>query len=294
MLLRVFEEEHEEQVNHCQFTNTAHRLLLATCSNDKFLNVKVWLLLFWNHVSLIHIAAFLLTLSASIYAFLCVKLWNLNKPSSQNTMFGHFEPVNHCCFSPNDTYLSTSSNDGTVKVSNIWHRLCLGNLLVDFETLWTETLSCLQLTDHPCTPSITVFSALPSGICQWVEDDRRQEPVDGGRRRRPCQVQHLDRRRQAHHLRSQECCAGQYFLYGERSVGGYQTHSQHMNLLWVDWILIRVSNLCSFLSLRPPRCLMLRLQTCCLRSEPTVWARCSTVRPVPPATCWLSPSPTMP
>lgn len=41
MLLRVFEEEHEEQVNHCQFTNTARRLLLATCSNDKFLNVKV-------------------------------------------------------------------------------------------------------------------------------------------------------------------------------------------------------------------------------------------------------------
>lgn len=46
MLLRVFEEEHEEQVNHCQFTNTARRLLLATCSNDKFLNVKVWMLLY--------------------------------------------------------------------------------------------------------------------------------------------------------------------------------------------------------------------------------------------------------
>lgn len=41
MLLRVFEEEHEEQVNHCEFTNTKKRLLLATCSNDKFLNVKV-------------------------------------------------------------------------------------------------------------------------------------------------------------------------------------------------------------------------------------------------------------
>ncbi len=41
MLLRVFEEEHEEQVNHCVFTNTTRRLLLATCSNDKFLNVKV-------------------------------------------------------------------------------------------------------------------------------------------------------------------------------------------------------------------------------------------------------------
>ncbi|XP_036977982.1 apoptotic protease-activating factor 1 isoform X1 [Acanthopagrus latus] len=86
MLLRVFEEEHEEQVNHCQFTNTARRLLLATCSNDKFMNVK---------------------------------LWNLNKPSSQNTMFGHFEPVNHCCFSPDDSYVSTSSNDGTVKLFEV-------------------------------------------------------------------------------------------------------------------------------------------------------------------------------
>ncbi|XP_046873677.1 apoptotic protease-activating factor 1 isoform X1 [Hypomesus transpacificus] len=82
-LMRVFEDEHEEQVNHCQFTNTPRRLLLATCSNDKFMNTK---------------------------------LWNLNKPSSQNTMFGHLEPVNHCCFSPNDTYLSTSSSDGTLKL----------------------------------------------------------------------------------------------------------------------------------------------------------------------------------
>uniref|UniRef100_A0A667ZLL3 Apoptotic protease-activating factor 1 n=1 Tax=Myripristis murdjan TaxID=586833 RepID=A0A667ZLL3_9TELE len=83
-LLRVFEEEHEEQVNHCQFTNTTRRLLLATCSNDTFMN-----------------------------------LWNLNKPSSQNTMFGHLEPVNHCCFSPDDTYLSTSSSDGTIKLFEV-------------------------------------------------------------------------------------------------------------------------------------------------------------------------------
>ncbi|XP_045927934.1 apoptotic protease-activating factor 1 isoform X2 [Micropterus dolomieu] len=85
LLLRVF-DEHEEQVNYCQFTNTARRLLLATCSNDKCLNAK---------------------------------LWNLNKPSSQNTLFGHFEPVNHCCFSPDDTYVSTSSNDGTVKLFQV-------------------------------------------------------------------------------------------------------------------------------------------------------------------------------
>uniref|UniRef100_H3D0A2 Apoptotic protease-activating factor 1 n=1 Tax=Tetraodon nigroviridis TaxID=99883 RepID=H3D0A2_TETNG len=88
MLLRVFEEEHEEQVNHCQFTNTMRRLLLVTCSNDEFMNVK---------------------------------LWNLNKPSSQNTMFGHTEPVNHCCFSPDDTYVSTASNDGTVKLFQVSH-----------------------------------------------------------------------------------------------------------------------------------------------------------------------------
>uniref|UniRef100_A0A3Q2U2A1 Apoptotic protease-activating factor 1 n=1 Tax=Fundulus heteroclitus TaxID=8078 RepID=A0A3Q2U2A1_FUNHE len=85
-LLRVFAEEHDEQVNHCEFTNTTQRLLLATCSNDSGLNVK---------------------------------LWNLNKPTSQNTMFGHFEPVNHCCFSPDDRYLATSSNDGTVKLFQV-------------------------------------------------------------------------------------------------------------------------------------------------------------------------------
>ncbi|XP_034529885.1 apoptotic protease-activating factor 1 isoform X2 [Notolabrus celidotus] len=103
MLLRVFEEEHEEQVNHCQFTNTTRRLLLATCSNDKFMNAK---------------------------------LWNLNKPSSQNTMFGHFEPVNHCCFSPDDTYVSTSSNDGTVKLfqvssANEWKTINVRDVLAE-------------------------------------------------------------------------------------------------------------------------------------------------------------------
>ncbi|CAG5927490.1 unnamed protein product [Menidia menidia] len=102
-LLRVFEEEHEEQVNHCVFTNSPRRLLLATCSNDKFLNVK---------------------------------LWNLNKPSSQNTMFGHFEPVNHCCFSPDDSYLSTSSNDGTVKLfqvsaANEWKTIDVRSMFAD-------------------------------------------------------------------------------------------------------------------------------------------------------------------
>ncbi|KAL2102993.1 hypothetical protein ACEWY4_002161 [Coilia grayii] len=83
-LIRTFAEEHEEQINHCQFTNTRHRLLLATCSND-----------------------------------MNTKLWNLNKPSSQNTMFGHMDAVNHCCFSPDDKYLATSSSDGLLKMFEV-------------------------------------------------------------------------------------------------------------------------------------------------------------------------------
>uniref|UniRef100_A0AAQ5ZHX4 Apoptotic protease-activating factor 1 n=1 Tax=Amphiprion ocellaris TaxID=80972 RepID=A0AAQ5ZHX4_AMPOC len=103
VLYQVFEEEHEEQINHCQFTNTTKRLLLATCSNDDCMNVK---------------------------------LWNLNKPSSQNTMFGHFAPVSHCCFSPDDSYLSTSSNDGTIKLfqvssANEWKTINVRDLVAE-------------------------------------------------------------------------------------------------------------------------------------------------------------------
>lgn len=121
MLLRVFEEEHEEQVNHCQFTNTTRRLLLATCSNDKMLNAKVCkpslLSVHYLFIPAPVCRPFFIRLSYCMCLF--PQLWNLNKPSSQNTMFGHFEPVNHCCFSPDDTYVSTSSNDGTIKVTAI-------------------------------------------------------------------------------------------------------------------------------------------------------------------------------
>ncbi|KAI5614926.1 apoptotic protease-activating factor 1 isoform X1 [Silurus asotus] len=85
-LVRVFNVEHDEQINHCQFTNKNRRILLATCSNDKFTNTKVW---------------------------------NMNKQTSQNTMFGHMDGVNHCCFSPDDAYLATSSNDGTLKLFEV-------------------------------------------------------------------------------------------------------------------------------------------------------------------------------
>ncbi|KAI5086768.1 apoptotic protease-activating factor 1 isoform X1, partial [Silurus meridionalis] len=39
-LVRVFNVEHDEQINHCQFTNMKRRILLATCSNDKITNTK--------------------------------------------------------------------------------------------------------------------------------------------------------------------------------------------------------------------------------------------------------------
>lgn len=122
MLLRVFEEEHEEQVNHCQFTNTTRRLLLATCSNDKMLNVKVRetnIPLPTPQCALSGFISAPVSLPFFIRLNSFLQLWNLNKPTSQNTMFGHFEPVNHCCFSPDDTYVSTSSNDGTLKVTAI-------------------------------------------------------------------------------------------------------------------------------------------------------------------------------
>ncbi|XP_017267042.1 apoptotic protease-activating factor 1 isoform X2 [Kryptolebias marmoratus] len=102
-LLKAFPEEHEEQINHCEFTNTTRLLLLATCSNDEMNNVK---------------------------------LWNINKPGSQNTLFGHFKPVKHCCFSPDDSYLSTSSNDGTVKLfqvpsANEWKTIKVKDMISD-------------------------------------------------------------------------------------------------------------------------------------------------------------------
>ncbi|XP_058264012.1 apoptotic protease-activating factor 1 [Hemibagrus wyckioides] len=99
-LVRMFDVEHEEQINHCQFTNKKRRILLATSSKDKFTNTKVW---------------------------------NVNKQTSQNTMFGHTDGVNHCCFSPDDSYLATSSDDGTLKLfdmtsANEWKSIDITSL----------------------------------------------------------------------------------------------------------------------------------------------------------------------
>uniref|UniRef100_A0A4W5N2H1 Apoptotic peptidase activating factor 1 n=1 Tax=Hucho hucho TaxID=62062 RepID=A0A4W5N2H1_9TELE len=89
-------QAHDDDVLCCAFSPDDH--LLATCSSDR--KVKVW------------------DGSRLSVSNLCC-LWNINKPSSQNTMFGHLEPVNHCCFSPDDVYLSTSSSDGTLKVGGV-------------------------------------------------------------------------------------------------------------------------------------------------------------------------------
>nr|XP_055046706.1 apoptotic protease-activating factor 1 isoform X1 [Misgurnus anguillicaudatus]XP_055046707.1 apoptotic protease-activating factor 1 isoform X1 [Misgurnus anguillicaudatus] len=114
ILTREFDVEHDEQINHCQFTNTGRRVLLATCSNDKIGNTK---------------------------------LWNPNKQSSQNTLFGHFEPVNHCCFSPNDTYLATSSSDGTLKLfevssANKWKTIKVFNFFPESDDEINPIVKC--------------------------------------------------------------------------------------------------------------------------------------------------------
>ncbi|KAK1789581.1 hypothetical protein P4O66_015484 [Electrophorus voltai] len=113
-LIRMFKEEYEEQVNHCQFTNHQRRILLATCSNDKIVNTK---------------------------------LWNMNKPTSQNTLFGHMEPVNHCCFSPDDAYLATSSNDGSVKLfevasANEWKTIQVAQYFPESDEETSITVKC--------------------------------------------------------------------------------------------------------------------------------------------------------
>ncbi|XP_048886829.1 apoptotic protease-activating factor 1 isoform X1 [Brienomyrus brachyistius] len=114
MLNRTFDEEHEEQVNHCQFTNARRRILLATCSNDSMMNTK---------------------------------LWNPNRQSSQNTMFGHMGPVNHCCFSPDDKFLASSSNDGTLKLwdvssANEWKSIDIKEFLGDQDEELETIVKC--------------------------------------------------------------------------------------------------------------------------------------------------------
>uniref|UniRef100_A0A8C6UHS9 Apoptotic peptidase activating factor 1 n=1 Tax=Neogobius melanostomus TaxID=47308 RepID=A0A8C6UHS9_9GOBI len=141
--VKVNIEEHEEQINHCQFTNTTRRLLLATCSNDKFLN-----------------------------------LWNLNKPSSQNTMFGHFEPVNHCCFSPDDAIISTCSNDGTVKLfqtssANEWQTINVKDL---FEGDEEVLVKCSTWT----ADGKRIACAARNGVWLWdLESNKKMADCSG-------------------------------------------------------------------------------------------------------------------
>uniref|UniRef100_A0A674D400 Apoptotic peptidase activating factor 1 n=1 Tax=Salmo trutta TaxID=8032 RepID=A0A674D400_SALTR len=140
--------EHEEQVNHCQFTNTRRRLLLATCSNDKFLNTK---------------------------------LWNINKPSSQNTMFGHLEPVNHCCFSPDDAYLSTSSSDGTLKLwevssANEWKSIDVADMFPEQREQTAVMVKCSTWS----ADGRTIICAARNAVFLWdIETSKKMADCSG-------------------------------------------------------------------------------------------------------------------
>uniref|UniRef100_A0AAR2KN36 Apoptotic protease-activating factor 1 n=1 Tax=Pygocentrus nattereri TaxID=42514 RepID=A0AAR2KN36_PYGNA len=154
-LLRVFEDEHEEQINHCQFTNTNRRVLLATCSNDKITNTK---------------------------------LWNLNKPTSQNTMFGHMEPVNHCCFSPDDTYLATSSNDGTLKLfevqsANEWKSIDINSFFPDNDDETGVMVKCSTWS----ADGARIFCAAKNTVFLWdFEANKRMAECSGHLSWVPC------------------------------------------------------------------------------------------------------------
>lgn len=163
MLLRVFEEEHEEQVNHCQFTNTARRLLLATCSNDKFLNVKVWKLLFRNQVAWIYVAAFSSLFSASfnVHYVLSCGISTSRPPKtpclatlSQSTI-AVSPPMTTICQLPQMT------------VQLRWATFARGFVFWDLHHY--KALSCLQLTDPPM-PSFSkmdIFNLCVLSSSKW-------------------------------------------------------------------------------------------------------------------------------
>uniref|UniRef100_A0A671MRV8 Apoptotic protease-activating factor 1-like n=1 Tax=Sinocyclocheilus anshuiensis TaxID=1608454 RepID=A0A671MRV8_9TELE len=143
-LIREFGEEHEEQINHCQFTNTGRRVLLATCSNDKFTNTK---------------------------------LWNPNKPTSQNTMFGHMEPVNHCCFSPNDAYLATSSSDGTLKLfevssANEWKSIDVNSFFPESDDEIKAIVKSIVKCSTWSVDGSRIICAARNAVCGTWETDR--------------------------------------------------------------------------------------------------------------------------
>uniref|UniRef100_A0A4W5N3L9 Apoptotic peptidase activating factor 1 n=1 Tax=Hucho hucho TaxID=62062 RepID=A0A4W5N3L9_9TELE len=135
-------QAHDDDVLCCAFSPDDH--LLATCSSDR--KVKVW------------------DGSRLSVSNLCC-LWNINKPSSQNTMFGHLEPVNHCCFSPDDVYLSTSSSDGTLKVGGVTsirdHSFYLDSPGQSMS--WKEQV-CIMC----CTLSVDAPHSLSVKFCQYI------------------------------------------------------------------------------------------------------------------------------
>lgn len=205
-------------------------------------------------------------------------------------MFGHFEPVNHCCFSPDDAFVSTSSNDGTVKVTAIQHH-CQN------VPMW------ILLTSSMTTGFFFFFctiAAVSGVVCQRVEDDQCERQACRKRRGGPGQVQHLDCGWEAHHMCSQKRCSGGYF-------SDPSTHPAEaavcysvvfikaelcvcvcvpQSLLCSSWHQERLrADLCSLCHCL--RCLMWKHQTCCWRLKQAAWAWCSTATLVLTVTSWL-------
>uniref|UniRef100_A0A4W5RFP8 Apoptotic peptidase activating factor 1 n=1 Tax=Hucho hucho TaxID=62062 RepID=A0A4W5RFP8_9TELE len=152
-------QAHDDDVLCCAFSPDDH--LLATCSSDR--KVKVW-----NGSRL------------SVSNLFCV-LWNINKPSSQNTMFGHLEPVNHCCFSPDDAYLSTSSSDGTLKLwevssANEWKSIDVADVFPEQREQTEVIVKCSTWS----ADGRTIICAARNAVFLWdIETSKKMADCSG-------------------------------------------------------------------------------------------------------------------
>uniref|UniRef100_A0A671MPA7 Apoptotic protease-activating factor 1-like n=1 Tax=Sinocyclocheilus anshuiensis TaxID=1608454 RepID=A0A671MPA7_9TELE len=123
-LIREFGEEHEEQINHCQFTNTGRRVLLATCSNDKFTNTKTanqWstdMIFFITDTNYLHVCVPDNRYAEPIFIY-CYKVFEVKTSDMLLEMkTSRLSTVQYCHACPNSSLLAVALSHYTVEVQH--------------------------------------------------------------------------------------------------------------------------------------------------------------------------------